>query len=314
MSQNVAKTEWLVRWEGRPAAGEVQLAEEVRFVKRPAAEQAQVTAALVLDRHVYRNSDVDARGFVTIVPTKTPLGQLAVDLSLAQGDTVIARQSLGAPGEQMVAFLLPIRNLAEGDYALTATVTGANESSTAAWRSRKIAETRPAGIKEHGRLRLTLPRRDFLKDTSWPVRTGVPFPKGDLADAARVRLLADGQEVPCQVDVRARWSPHGSIRWLGLAFVADDRGGKSPTYKLEYGVEPQAVPAQPVAVQQDADAITVTTGPLKFVIQKKAYDGLHAALLDTNGDGSWPGDLGDTLSDEEEHKDNRIYMFLSAHT
>lgn len=47
----------------------------------------------------------------------------------------------------------------------------------------------------------------------WPMVGGLPFPEGELDDAARIRIVdAEGDEVPAQIDVVATWRD-GSIRW-----------------------------------------------------------------------------------------------------
>ena len=47
--------------------------------------------------------------------------------------------------------------------------------------------------------------------------SGVPFPEGDVADPANIRLLVGGKEMPLQVEVLSRY-PDGSIRWALLDF------------------------------------------------------------------------------------------------
>src|SRR5262245_19993018 len=67
----------------------------------------------------------------------------------------------------------------------------------------------------------------------WPVTTGVPFPRGQLTDAAHCRLIDDiGAECPLQARVAATWDvERRSIRWLTVDFLAQP-GRK---YGLEFG-------------------------------------------------------------------------------
>ncbi|MBM4050646.1 MAG: hypothetical protein FJ279_36580, partial [Planctomycetes bacterium] len=68
-----------------------------------------------------------------------------------------------------------------------------------------------------------------------PVRSGVPIPKGELADADRVRLLdASGAETPAFVQATGRW-PDGSVKWLLLDFEAEVAAKASRRFTLEYG-------------------------------------------------------------------------------
>lgn len=67
----------------------------------------------------------------------------------------------------------------------------------------------------------------------WPITTGVPFPRGHLADIRQCRLVDDtGKECVLQAKVAATWDAmKTSIRWLTIDFIAQP-GRK---YALEYG-------------------------------------------------------------------------------
>src|SRR6476646_5416268 len=64
--------------------------------------------------------------------------------------------------------------------------------------------------------------------TGEPVTVGIPFPKGLLADAAKLRLRdARGTAIPVQSSTTERWSD-GSVRWSLLHFaVSTDSTGTS---------------------------------------------------------------------------------------
>jgi len=99
------------------------------------------------------------------------------------------------------------------------------------------------------------------------VTSGVPFPEGDIADPTRIRLLADGREIPLQVKVLSKY-PDGSIRWALLDFQFQ---GSKTNYILEYGSEIKRsalMPENPVRIKADSSDITVDTGPLRMVIDK----------------------------------------------
>lgn len=82
-------------------------------------------------------------------------------------------------------------------------------------------------------LRVELPEgvaAGSLRD--WPVTSGVPFPRGVLGSAQRVRLLdAAGKAVPLQAKLTGRWAD-GSAKWLLLDFR---HSGGAADYSLEYG-------------------------------------------------------------------------------
>ena len=68
----------------------------------------------------------------------------------------------------------------------------------------------------------------------WPITTGIPFPRGELASLDHVRLLGEGGEEPAQVKLAARW-PDGSAKWLLVTFFADAAANGTSAYRLEYG-------------------------------------------------------------------------------
>lgn len=53
----------------------------------------------------------------------------------------------------------------------------------------------------------------------YPVTGGIPFARGSLPDASRVRLGDGGRELPVQTETLARW-PDPSVKWLLLDFAA----------------------------------------------------------------------------------------------
>ena len=51
-----------------------------------------------------------------------------------------------------------------------------------------------------------------------PLALGVPFAKGELRDVSMLTLASDGEEVPTDAWVNARWED-GSVKWAGLSAV-----------------------------------------------------------------------------------------------
>ena len=79
----------------------------------------------------------------------------------------------------------------------------------------------------------------------WPITTGVPVPRGELADTEHVRLIGPDGEVPAEIQLAGRW-PDGSVRWLFVTFVADVAAEASVEYQLEYGQRRAAQTRPPV--------------------------------------------------------------------
>jgi hypothetical protein len=125
---------------------------------------------------------------------------------------------------------------------------------------------------------------------NWPVTTGVPLPEGTLKEAGDAVLLdADGKPVPVQFEVLSRWNPgDGSIRWL----LVDTQATLSPrelaTFSLAKGVG--SSDATLLRADESDDAVTITTGPLRFRIDRnEGFRPFSAAWLDVSGDGRFDG-------------------------
>jgi len=118
------------------------------------------------------------------------------------------------------------------------------------------------------------------------VTSGVPLAKGTLRNVGACRLLDDqGREVPFVGTALARW-PDGSIKWLLLDFPVRVAARQTAHFTLECGVRASAKLQGPAVTTAEAkDAITVTTGPLRFRIHRSRYTFLDAVILDRNGDG-----------------------------
>ena len=111
----------------------------------------------------------------------------------------------------------------------------------------------------------------------WPVRGGIPIPRGELLDASCIRLLDDkGREIPVQGRKIAMWPAvefeeqvyPESIQWLQLSFVADLVGEKDNSFVLEYGMEVCGTvrPENPVNVVEDDRQIKVSNGKITLAL------------------------------------------------
>ena len=107
---------------------------------------------------------------------------------------------------------------------------------------------------------------------AWRFVTGIPIPRGALADVKHVKLVdANGNEVPSEFEALAYWSPkRDSIKWLRLIFTAPTMIVQAPKYQLVFGrgVKSARI-ANPIKIDEDATSLSVTTGPLHFTLDKK---------------------------------------------
>jgi hypothetical protein len=130
------------------------------------------------------------------------------------------------------------------------------------------------------------------------VSGGVPLLAGQARDTGELRLAyrdADGRlvAIPAQFRVLARWwRGDNSIRWVLVDFATADVPSERITYASS-GTPPKgrtvfltnaaldspaAKPA--VTVDEQADAITVSTGAATFTIDKKRFSLLKSAVVD----------------------------------
>lgn len=144
---------------------------------------------------------------------------------------------------------------------------------------------------QSGRIPIVIPKgvQENIPD-GVPLSVGFPFPKGALLNPGHVRIVtAEGKEIPCDAEVRSRWSggESSSIRWLGVDFASHavapwwpDR--KTPALFLEYGpdVNAQAIQTeQAIELKELPEGLAVSTGPLRFVVKKQGFNLLDDVYL-----------------------------------
>ncbi len=107
-----------------------------------------------------------------------------------------------------------------------------------------------------------------------PVTSGLPIARRlNLTDLSTLRLVtADGEPVPCQFTPLARWggAPDDAskpVRWLLLDFQASVPADSRGIFRLSNsgGEEPEF---PTLRVSDEADSVTVNTGPATFNIRK----------------------------------------------
>jgi hypothetical protein len=93
------------------------------------------------------------------------------------------------------------------------------------------------------------------------VTFGVPWPKGEVKNAAALSLTAGGGSLPVQSWPLAFW-PDGSIKWTGHAVVA----GPDTPGTLRLGPGRAALPQPAVRVSRHSDHLEIDTGALRSVV------------------------------------------------
>ncbi len=125
----------------------------------------------------------------------------------------------------------------------------------------------------------------------YPVSAVVPLPKGEYNDISRFRVVdVAGSTVPAQFKIlNRRWLGDQSIANLQIFFqptVAAYTGsgsGVSKYYLKDDGTGNTATTQ--LVVEDGQSAITVITGPLKFIVKKSGFNIIDRMWLDSNNDG-----------------------------
>jgi hypothetical protein len=112
-----------------------------------------------------------------------------------------------------------------------------------------------------------------------PITIGVPLKRGLVGDANDVHI----EGVASQNRLLSRW-PDGSAQWVLLDFQADLEANESREVKV-YADTPRREPRGELILQEQADQIIVTTGPLKVQIGREGFGLLERIWFDANGDG-----------------------------
>jgi hypothetical protein len=135
---------------------------------------------------------------------------------------------------------------------------------------------------------------------------GVPLLIGQEKDASNLRLAVKDAEgvlkaVPAQFRVLARWwRADNSIRWVLVDFATTVGNRQTRTFYLTNRKIEAAAPPQPLKVDRTESTITVTTGPARFVIDRKKFNLFRHVFFDENKNGEFEAGE-DMLSAADEH-------------
>ena len=115
---------------------------------------------------------------------------------------------------------------------------------------------------------------------------GVPFAQGELSSADRLSVSGTSGPVEnLQARVLAQWWD-GSPRWVLLTMPVDVPARSAAVYNLDdSGPGPNSTSV--LSAVDDGSVITVTTGVLRFTVDKTAFRVLETAAIDTDGDGNY---------------------------
>lgn len=138
------------------------------------------------------------------------------------------------------------------------------------------------GKERSGEVKLRVGPGEAAAQLWWPVRSGVPIPRGRLWDCGRCQLLGPGG---APVDAQfAAWSywPDRSIKWLIVDFIAPYGASSLQTYRLRYGVDPKPV-ARRIEIRRQGDNLVVDGRAIRVELPANAP--LGTVWADRNNDG-----------------------------
>ena len=245
-----------------------------------------VSLCLYADRETYPSTQRKAWCRLRVATAAEISGQARAEVQIVDPkNKALAQADLPALADKVIDFALDLTVLPNAAMTLRARLTRA-DGQVLAEVSRPMSKVaRPA--PKLSRIPLRVPAAPG-RARQWPITVGVPMPQAALWQVQAARLVDDkGNAIPLQAEVAARWSRGGSVKWL-LAHFTANLGPRQGAYHLELG-RPQAAPKPHLSLmlQQDAEAFTVTTGPAKFRILRRKFNGIDQAWLDRNSDGQF---------------------------
>ncbi len=124
-----------------------------------------------------------------------------------------------------------------------------------------------------------------------PVRVGVPFPEGWLADSSDFHLRdSRGRSIQTQQEVLAHW-PDGSIRWLLTDFWNPESEGTTTELTIARQSKAEGDDSRSIEVSTDDESIVVETGAARFTIDRNVFFPLKRVQI--VGDEPGDQDAGD---------------------
>lgn len=160
--------------------------------------------------------------------------------------------------------------------------------------SHKIGEnTNLFGKKGSLRVPLQVKETASVGAKSYPITTVVPLPFGRYFKTKNFRVVdSSGDTVPAQFNVLNRWwGRDNSIRHIMINFqptvsaFTGPRTGITTYYLQDDGSGHSA--KTPLRISQTGDSITVTTGPIKFTVDKENFNILDEVWFDQDKDGEF---------------------------
>jgi PcRGLX-like protein central beta sandwich domain/PcRGLX-like N-terminal RIFT barrel domain len=125
---------------------------------------------------------------------------------------------------------------------------------------------------------LTVTNDSKIARKSSPVRTGIPFAKGKIKDLDKLSVKLGSKTLPAQFTTLSKW-PDGSMRWVLLETQVDLAPGAKAKLLLREGGG-NSKPVKALKISQTPETITINTGPMTVVIDRKSGRIFKSVKLD----------------------------------
>ncbi|MGC8804430.1 MAG: hypothetical protein ACP5QD_00620 [Candidatus Ratteibacteria bacterium] len=258
-------------------------------LSRDSKEKIPPSISVYADRLIYLDTDKDGQGLVVINPPN-----LLYDGILKGYIVQVYGEHSGKSDEPSeieiknsdhIGFDIDVSKCPEGESVIKARLLD-NKRKLICESSTKIIK-KTAGQKaiDSDIIPLLIANSGAFGDAkNIPITTGIPLPDGILDNPENVQLFENGKEIPVQTCVRSRWSKKGSIKWLGLDFLANYSQGCAADYTVKLGKKSNALPTTSVKVNENEETIEVENGVLLIKISKKRFRLFDQVFVDKNRD------------------------------
>jgi hypothetical protein len=263
----------------------------------------QVTGtSLLLDKWAYDSADRAVRGRLRLnEASRSTVGPSAVRVRFsvlgAGSDDAVWTLLTDPLKTAVVDFEVDVKELPAGEYRVLTELLGDGDAVLHTSKHPLTRKVDPPELAQ-GAVPLIIDLPDATAAAMnagqrVPIYAGVPLPRNAKTRNTSYRLYdSRGRELVAQTQPLTVWAPDGNTQWLGLRFLAE-----SPDVarcELRFGEVAPAAPLswKPIDVQHREGVILVDTGPLRFEVLERGFDGLHRAWFDADGNG--------TVSDEEQ--------------
>lgn len=236
-----------------------------------------LNASIYTDREEYSDFSEQASGRIELTENSGPplKHELILKLSLASKSKTIFTERVHDIHYTKFDFNLNLNQIPPDNYTLNLLLCDGNEVFK---RIEKTISIKPKKVKDSAKIEIKIPAsKHILKQ--YPISFGVPFPWGALKNDQNLKLTNhQGEELPLQTEVTARWSKEGGIRWALCDTIVPIRNNEQKIY-LHYG--PNLIRTQKplLEVEQKHDdlkklSLAINNGKLKIYIPKNNSPGI----------------------------------------